>query len=174
MSLRTRVEDFICHRAGRYELMELLVECAQAGDTEALMCVRRLAEDMYGGVTFNFDWTAPAAWELACWGDAGIQQLAEATRANPTSKNLSLCVQILCAIASGSIGAPVFATASQIERLRQMVGTNPALVKSARRSLLELAMSMESDEELIDLAGKGFGSAGMLDPATAREMFGAV
>lgn len=110
MSLRSRVEDFIGHRADPRELMELLAECAQAGDTEALMCVRRLAEDMYGGITFNFELKALAAWELACWGDVGIRQLAEATRANPTSKNLSLCVQVLCAVASGSIEAPSFTT----------------------------------------------------------------
>jgi len=154
--------------------MQLLVECAQAGDLEALLCVRRLAEDMYGGITSNFELKALAAWELACWGAAGISQLAEATRANPTSKNLSLCVQILCTIASGSIGAPLFATPSQIDRLRRMVGTDATVVDHARRSLLELALSMESDEELIDLAGKGYGSAGMLEPASAREMFAAM
>ena len=174
MSLRARVEDFIAHRADRHELIQLLAECTQAGDTEALLCVRRLAEDMYGGITFNFELKAPAAWELACWGDAGIGQPAEAIRANPTSKNLSLCVQILCAIASGSIGTPVFATDSQIDRLQRMVGTDAAVVDHARRSLLELALSMESDEELIDLAGKGFGPVGMLEPAIAREMFAAV
>ena len=51
-----------------------------------------LFEDMYGGMTFNFELKAPAAWELACWGEQGLDQLVAATLKAPTSKNVSLCL----------------------------------------------------------------------------------
>lgn len=54
-----------------------------------------------------------------------------------------------------------------------MMGTDPAVVDRARRSMLELALAMESDEDLIAFARKGFGIEGMLEPASARDMFAA-
>jgi hypothetical protein len=48
--LRDKVEDFIANRANPPELHELLSECLDDGSLEGLACVRRLYEDMYGGI----------------------------------------------------------------------------------------------------------------------------
>ena len=106
MVLRERIEDYIAHRADVRELHDLLDECRRERNLEALLCVRRLFEDMYGGFTFNFELKAPAAWELACWGERGLDQLTEATLKNPASKNVSLCVQILSHIAADLTTSP--------------------------------------------------------------------
>lgn len=98
--LRDRVEDFIAGESSMRTLHILLDECRCQGDIAALLCTRRLFEDMYGGATFNMQLKAPAAWELACFGKIGIDQLVEAALANSTSKNVSLCVQVLSHIAS--------------------------------------------------------------------------
>ena len=91
MALRDDVERFIKGGHPR-ELDGLLDACAKDGSLDALACVTRLFEDMYGGMTFNFELKAPAAWELACWGEQGLDQLVAATLKAPTSKNVSLCL----------------------------------------------------------------------------------
>ena len=57
--LRDKVEDFIANRANPPELHELLSECMDDESVQGLACVRRLYEDMYGGITVNFELKAP-------------------------------------------------------------------------------------------------------------------
>jgi hypothetical protein len=71
--LRDKVEDFIANRANPTELHELLSECMDDGSVEGLACVRRLYQDMYGGITYNFKLKAAAASCLLFWGEAGLQ-----------------------------------------------------------------------------------------------------
>ena len=99
--LRDKVEDFIVNRANTTELHELLSECMDDGSVEGLACVGRLYQDMYGEITYNFELKAAAASCLLFWGEAGLQALIDGENATPTSKNMSLCVQILSSIASG-------------------------------------------------------------------------
>jgi hypothetical protein len=81
--LRDKVEDFIANRADPPELHELLSECMDDGSVEGLACVRRLYEDMYGGITFNFELKAPPASCLLFWGEAGLQALIDGANATP-------------------------------------------------------------------------------------------
>jgi|SRR5215210_2797388 len=68
VSLRDDVERYIQSGHPR-ELESLLAACTRDGSLEALLCITRLFEDMYGGITFNYELKSPAAWELACWGN---------------------------------------------------------------------------------------------------------
>jgi hypothetical protein len=67
MALRDDVEEYIKHGHPR-DLPKLLEACRRDGSLYALVCVTRMFEDMYGGITYNFELKAPPAWELACWG----------------------------------------------------------------------------------------------------------
>lgn len=176
MALRDRVEEFIAHRADLHELRELLDECARENNLEALLCVRRLFEDMYGGLTFNFELKSPAAWELACWGERGLDQLTQATLTNPTSKNVSLCVQILSCIAASLTSRPfaAFFDESRMTRLEELVRANPCLSAYARSKLVELVLSVDDEDDLIDLVGIGFSRLSLQGTEAAKELFAAI
>ena len=83
--LRDKVEDFIANRANPTELYELLSGCMDDGSVEGLACVRRLYEDMYGGITYNFELKAASASCLLFWGEAGLQALIDGVNATPTA-----------------------------------------------------------------------------------------
>ncbi len=174
MSLRSRVEEFIAYRADLQELIDLLRECSADGSLEALLCVRRLAEDMYGGFTFNYELKAPAAWELACWGEPGIDQLLEMAKQSSTSKNESLCVQILCGLASGLSEKSVFVQDTQFDQLRQLLEECRQIVDYARGKLVEFVLSIEDEGDVVDIARKGFGYSFSRSALPAREMFAAM
>ena len=134
MALRDDVELFIKQGRPR-ELEELLEACFKDGSLEALLCVSRLFEDMYGGFTLNYELKAPAAWELACWGQRGIDQLVDATIKAPTSKNVSLCLDILSHFAAGDnlTTEPLFCDERRRARLRQLFGCPPRACQSRTR-----------------------------------------
>jgi hypothetical protein len=105
--LRKRVEDFIAGGVSSAKLHALLNECVADRTVEGLACVRRLYESSYGEITFNFELKAPAASALVFWGETGIQALVDGAYADPTSKNISLCMQLLSSIAAGSALPPL-------------------------------------------------------------------
>jgi hypothetical protein len=176
VALRDRVEDFIAQRADVRELRELLDECSRENNLDALLCVRRLFEDMYGGFTFNFELKAPAAWELACWGERGLDQLTQATTENPTSKNVSLCLQILCLIAAGQTSSPIisFRDDAQMTKIEEQIKTNPRLSTYARSKLIDFVLSIEDEDDLVDAIGVGFSRMSLHGTAAAKELFAAV
>jgi hypothetical protein len=173
MSIRSRVETFIESRYDLQELSNILRDCSADGSLEALLCVRRLAEDMYGGFTYNYEMKAPAAWELACWGRLGIDQLLEMAKQSPTSKNESLCVEILCELASGLENKPAFVGDTQFERLQHLIGQDSTIGDYARGKLVEYILSLEDDEDVVGLASKAF-RLGLSPSPVAKEMFAAL
>ena len=80
----------------------ILRECLADGGAQALAAVQLLAEDMYGGVTYNFELKAPHAYALLRWGEQGLSALVEMATRSPTSKNVSICMSLLAAVAVGS------------------------------------------------------------------------
>jgi hypothetical protein len=131
---------------------------------------------MYGGMTFNFELKAPAAWELACWGELGLDQIVSASIKQPTSKNLSLCVTILGALASGQTAKDLpasFCDGARKDRLEAKCKDNPGLQSYARSKLVEFVLSFEDEEDLLDMVGIGFNRMSMPNggPAAARELF---
>ncbi len=79
-SLRNRVEWFIEKCARPDDLRALLRECVEDGGLDALACVRRLYEDMCGGMTFNYELKAPAASTLLVWKELGLKALSPPAR----------------------------------------------------------------------------------------------
>jgi hypothetical protein len=183
--LRERVEDFIAKRGDPVELHWLLNECVALGTLEALTCVRRLYESDYGGMTFNNDYggitfnhelKAPAASTLVFWGQTGVQALLDGMRAYPTSKNKSLCVQLLSHLAAGSALPPLAfvlddALAAKIEAA---CAAAPDLPDFCRARLVDLVLSVDSDDDVASLVGSGFTTSSMSDVPSAKELFAAL
>ena len=154
--LRDKVEDFIANRADPTDLHELLLECMDDGSVEGLACVRRLYEDMYGGITFNFELKAPPASCLLFWGEAGLHALIDGVNATPTSKNTSLCVQILSSTAAGRQVPflPFIRDARIADRIRTAHVKLAGIDEFARKMLIQFVLSRESDEEVASLGGR--------------------
>ena len=175
MALRDDVERFI--RAGHpRELPGLWDACAKDGSLDALVCITRLFEDMYGG---TFELKAPAAWERACCGERGLDQLVAATLKAPTSKNVSLCLQILTILASGRLvddPPAVFCDKSRLARLNALFKSNPALRSYARSKLVAFVLSVEDEDDFIEMVATGFSRAAfsLQGVGPARELFAAV
>lgn len=172
--LRDRVEEFIADGAKTEGIKDLLDSCVQDGSMDALICVRRLFEEMYGGMTFNLELKAPAAWALASWGAVGLDQLLEATLGNRTTKNVSLCIQVLSTIANDISGDPPFVDASMLERLKSRSLTDPTLSGHARRRLLELVLEFDDEEELLIGISTPFSLFAFQNLGAARELFAAL
>ncbi|MDB5601161.1 MAG: hypothetical protein JWN71_3205 [Xanthobacteraceae bacterium] len=177
MSLRADTEAYI-QSGGPCELEAILEACRNDGSLEALLCVTRLFEDMYDGITFNMELKAPPAWELACWGRRGLDQLVAATQKNPTSKNRSLCIEILTAVASKTDLSErvLFLSADCAKRLQTVIDADPELSDYARSKLTEFILSVEDEEELISIAGSGFSLSAWSANGSrqAKELFAAI
>ena len=176
--LRERVENFIASGYGSHlnQLRNLLRECVERSDVEALSCVSRLFEDMYGGYTYNLELKIRAAWEMPHWGNTGIDQLTVATLQRPTSKNVSICIQVLSGLAAGlSDGLSGFCCDEErLREIRALCQANPNTSEYARSKLVELVLSFDDDEHLLRHLGSGFDNAALYGPHVAKEFFSAL
>lgn len=175
MNLIERAIQFV--ETGRSEdEAGLLRDCVRANDLSALVAVQRLYEDMYGGFTFNFELKAPAAFCLLCWGEAGIDALIEGLKRTPSSKNASLTLQILSAVAAGTEPKFLFLPADLADLVRESIKANPALTSFARQRLTEYMLSLVDDSEASEMAAIGFQRLSFLenDAKAAKEMFAAL
>jgi hypothetical protein len=175
--LRDRVEDFIASGSCPDEFYGLLSQCVADGTLEGLACARRLYESDYGGFTDLYDYQlrAPAAATLVIWGEAGIQALLDGARANPGSKNFSLCVQLLSSIAAASALPPLsfvrdHALAEKIETARRAA---PHLSEFCRTRLVEFVLSIELDDDVAEHIGGSIARPN-LDMPAAKEVFAAL
>ena len=170
-TLRQRIESFIENGDG--DLYALLHECVRDGTSEGLSCARRLYEDMYGGITYNLELKAPAAWTLTLWREAGLRELLCGARARPTSKNISLCVQILAAGAAGVGVSPIsfVRDAELLSRIDLELTAPPSIADECRRLLVELVLSFEHDE---DVASTLWSTSHSLRNVEVREIFAAL
>lgn len=150
-SLRERVEDYIENGMGGDSFNSLLRECTTENSLQALLCVQRLFVDMYGGITFNSELKAPAASVLVVWKELGLRTLVEAAQREPSSKNISIAIELLAALSAGAelpvlgrLHDAVLATAVQ-----NAIDTTPNLPRIARSHLVELVLSIPDEEEAI-------------------------
>jgi Shedu protein SduA, C-terminal len=176
--LRERVEDFIANGSDAAELDALLNECVADGTLEGLACARRLYESDYGGLTFNWELKAPAASALVMWGQAGIQALVEGAQRYPSYKNISLCAQLLASLAAGHALLPLSfvrdsALAAKIEASRS---AQPGLVELCRGCLVDLVLSIESDDDVAYRIAGAISNLSVSDvsAAAAKELFAAL
>ena len=175
--LRDQIEDFIANRAGIAELHLLLHACLTDGSGEGLSCARRLYEDQYGGVTSNFELKAPAACSLIFWGEAGLQALVDGREKNNTSKNTSLCIQVLATVASGIALPPMsfIRDADLADRITAAHASKPSLADFARGRLVNFVLSMDSDDNVAGLGSRfQMLDDGQGEAKAARELFAAI
>lgn len=146
MTLIERAQELLSQPAPD-KLEHLLCDCLSAGTLEGLAAVQLLAEDMYGGITFNFELKRPAAWCLVACREQGLQALMEIAQRTQTTKNYTLAFQILATLSARKR----FLNSWPTEQLRNLI---EARVNSwddtfavARIKLNELARSISSDDD---------------------------
>jgi hypothetical protein len=146
MSLRDEIEDFVEHRGRREELYRFLDEAISLGGLEGLSCVTLLYSHSFGGFTFNFELKAPAGVAMVLWGEQGVDALVETADKDRTSKNISICIEILSHLAAqeepyswieGSIKAKV----------RSYFTGNRELGDYARTLLKKFVLSFNDDDD---------------------------
>ena len=172
MNLFARATKFV--ETGGDDEDALLRDCVQDGGVQALSAVQLLAEHMYGGITFNFELKAPAAWCLSTFGERGLDALVEMATRTPTSKNVSLCLEIT---SSAAIGAEAN-TFLKDEWLRAKVAdaiAQPDFRHSARTHLRTYILSIEEDEDVFGAVGSQFFTLRFTDRINAaRELLSAL
>ena len=162
-----RVNHFIAqpHTGG---LPDLLSACVQDGSTETLLQVRRLFVEVR-----NDAFTTPEiAWALACWGEAGLDQLVAATQKVSTSKTSRMCLTVLCTVSANSLDRRGLLWCS--DRLRPVVldiyGANSSLAEYARTKLIEFVLAFDDDDELLDHIHSAFSFVSYPGPDVAKEL----
>lgn len=174
MSLRTLTEQFISGQLTREKLVELLKLCVSDGGLEAMMCVSRLYEDMYGGFTFNMEVKGPSATTLLRWGAAGLDALFQAARRNPSSKNLSLALHILSMAAAGDTSSRFFRLDPELDAIIDDAIADLDIRPIARSHLAELILSLPDEDDVASLVGSTLMGFSFSQAKSARELFAAV
>jgi len=174
-SLRNRVEEFIATGEPN-DLSALLRECIDDRGLDALLCVRRLYEDMYGGITFNYELKAPSASTLLVWKELGLKALVEGAEKNPTSKNISITLQLLASLAAGE-GLPILGRVNDAvidTAIQEAITATPALARLARSCLVDFILSFPDDLEVASYVGHSLSTFSFDHAVSARELFAAV
>ncbi|MBD3885848.1 hypothetical protein NDI52_17610 [Leptolyngbya sp. PL-A3] len=149
MDLIARANRFI--ESGHVsELNPLLFDCVNSRTVEGFIAIKRLARDMYDGVTINGFFKTPASYCLLAWREEGLKALVENALEENTLKNFSLAFQILGSLASG--GSPSRMTSLTIEPsllqlIEDAVGNWADLTPLAQQQLNKLIMSINDDED---------------------------
>ena len=156
------------------ELDHLLLECVSAPTLDGLTAVQLLAEDMYGGITFNYELKCPSAWSLLAWREQGLHALREMVQRTPTSKNYSLAFQILSTLSARQR----LSTTWIHDRLRCSIEAQIAdwdsIFTLARATLNALALSIPSDDDAALYAAVPMQALAFTDPPAIRPLFTAM
>jgi hypothetical protein len=143
----------------------------------ALAAVQLLAEDMHGGITFNFELKAPAALSLLTFGERGVAALVESARRTPTSKNVSLCLSLLSHAANGNLPRILVSFTkddSLISKAQSVVTDSQAVRDAARTQLVSFILSIEDDESAMSHVGAELSNAFIGNNRAALELFRAL
>ena len=169
-SLINRAQEFIVSGGDEYSLLR---SCLEDGSNAALLAVQMIAEDMYGGHTYNYELKAPAAYCLAAFGEHGFDALVETATRAPYSKNVSLCIQVLSWIASGGESSlEVHVSDAELKKMvrAKLEGMN-GIAMAARSKLRAYILSIPKDEDALQAVGSKLSYPS--DISTAREVFAA-
>ena len=158
------------------ELWPLLHKCVSSKSPEALVAVKMLARDMYGGITFNFELKAPAAHCLIAWDKDGLKTLVENVAEEPSSKNYSLAFQILAAVASGNPPAAAAMWVKDPELLELLLSSiNLAELKSAAKMYLnQLVMSITDADDVAMYLGTALQGMALTESNAVKPLFQAL
>lgn len=176
MTLLEKVDQFIQNGSPR-DQAALLSECLSARTIEAFLALQKMYEDNYGGFTFNFELKAPAAYCLIAWGVQGLEAIAEVVSRNPSSKNLSLAMEIFSCLASGQ-RPPATRSWLKDEQWLKAVEDSVAdwhfLSTTAKLHLHKLILSIEDDNEAALIVGNSFSRSAFLNSSHAKQLFAAL
>ena len=176
-SFTDRARLFI--QSGTENQKSLLRECMEANNLDALRAVQMMFEDMYGGMTYNYELKAPAAVCLIRWGQQGLDALVEAAYRTGTTKNNSLTVEILASLASQA-ELPELAKRRLDESLLAFLGDSVSdwrlLSAIARKKLQAFILSFDDDDDVCLTVGLQLLQAPALlgGSPVARELFQAL
>jgi Shedu protein SduA, C-terminal len=175
MSLIERAQQFIVNGGDQYAILR---DCIEDGGAAALAAAQLLAEDMYGGITYNFELKAPAAFALIAFAQPGLQAMVEIATRTPTSKNKSLCLTILSAIAANSL-PPILASLTRDDQIRTRVAevsSQRGLSDAARSALRDYVLGIEDEADAVSEVGTQLSRAGWFenDQAAIGELFAAL
>ena len=178
MTVLERAQRFVVN--GGEEEESLLLDCVRDGSLNALSAVQLLAEDMYGGHTFNFEFKAPAAYCLVALRERGLDALVELATRSPTSKNVSLCLKVLACLAAGTT-LPTLDMYFKRSTLRDAIAEaarDLELREAARKRLRAYILSIRDEDDAISAVGQELwmGSVSREDSAggEASELFAAL
>jgi hypothetical protein len=175
MSLTESARDFV--ERGGYDPLPLLLECIKDGTLDGLRGTQIIFEDMYGGITFNFEIKAPAAYCLVRWEEAGLEALVEGAVRTPTSKNRSLAVEILSTLAAG-LRLPQMATwirnKEVSEHVLAAVRDWETVASIARRRLGAYILSFEDEDDVAAVMGHQFHMSGLTGLSINKSLFAAM
>lgn len=174
--LGERAQEFILHGQPGDQAL-LLSDCVEAGTLDALHAVQMLFEDMYGGITYNYELKAPAAFCLVRWEHQGLKTLVEAAQRTPTSKNLSLTLEVLATLASGQRAPQTsmwFRNDPLATRIVELVTDWDGLFREAGRSLREYVLSFEDDDDIVSALGLQLQRASFVNPRVVEALFEAM
>ena len=178
MVLQDRAKDFVETGHPRDEA-QLLTDFVCARNVDGLSATQRLFEDMYGGVTYNYEMKVPAAVCLICWGREGIKALVESARRTVSSKNTSITLQLLSTVATGNVPTlfATFVTAEILSCIQPML-RDPDVRAFAREQLTEFMLSFPDDDDASAAAGSVFQHLAIAptnaNSPAVRELFGAL
>jgi len=179
-TLIERAQQYVREGGTLPEEEGLILECIREGSAHALAAVQLLFEDDHGGITFNIELKAPAAYALAAWGHSGLDALAEAARRKPSSKNQSLCLQVLGTLATtAQPTAMLFCSPTIIAALSSALSTTSGITAYATRLLRDYVLSFTDDDEVAQVVGQQLFMSGILASNTptappSRALFGAL
>jgi hypothetical protein len=132
---------------------------------------------MYDGVTLNLLLKSPAAHSLVCWGEVGLDALAEGATRTPASKNVSLTLQILSSLAAGetssylTLGMDNPILLMEVENCyREDVGLRAA----AKSRLNQFMLSLPDDETAAMAVGLKLMGTVSGGAAAAKQLFAAL
>lgn len=157
-------------------IFAFIADCVTDGSLAALVAVQRLYEDMYGGVTFNYELKAPAGLALLRWGERGIDALYEAAVRSPTTKNLSIAIDVMATTATGEswlVGSHLLPR-ELVTQVLEGTQASPIIRDHARRRLVDLMLAIPDDDYAAHAAASGLSRLLLRGLDAAKLVFGAL
>ena len=153
-----------------HELFEWLLSRVRDGGNDALLEVSSLAENEDEGFI-----KSPCMAALLCWDELGCQHLVKIGRSTRLVKNTSGAMKLLSAAAAGqSVRLDLlFVQNEELSVLINASVANARLRQPARRYLMDLLQSLETDDILIPL-GTAFTQMEMIAENGAAELVRAI
>lgn len=158
------------------DVFAFIGDCVDDGSLASLAAVQLLYEDMYGGITFNYELKAPAGLALLRWAEPGIEALYEAALRTPTSKNISIAIDVMATTATSGdwlLGSHLLQREA-VETILAEAQRDPGIRERARQRLMDLMLALPSDDDAADAAASGLSRLSFRGLDAAKLVFAAL